>query len=86
MLRVTSPGTADTNLTDYATAASYVLLASVRVVNPSGGAAWDIAGVDSLEVGVLHNQSQTRQADCTMVCAMVDYTAPDDILMAAIIM
>ena len=85
-LRVTSPGTADTDLTDYATTASFVLLASVRVVNPSGGAAWAIAGVDSLEVGVEHVQSQSRQADCTLVCAMVDYTAPDDILMAAIIM
>ena len=73
-LRVTSPGTADTDLTDYATTASFVLLASVRTVNPSGGAAWATAGVDSLEVGVVHNQAQARQADCTMVCAMVDYT------------
>jgi hypothetical protein len=82
MLRVTSPGTADTNLTDYLTTASYVLLASVRVVNPSGGAAWAIAGVDSLEVGVMHNQSQSRQADCTLVCAMVDFTAAADTLFA----
>jgi len=74
-LRVTSPGTADTDLTDYATTTSFILLASVRVVNPSGGAAWDTAGVDSLEVGVEHTQSQSRQADCTLVCAMVDFTA-----------
>jgi len=76
-LRVTSPGTADTDLTDYATTASFVLIASVRTVNPSGGAAWDTAGIDSLEVGVLHNQAQARQADCTMVCAMVDFTVAD---------
>lgn len=73
--RVTSPGTADTDTTNVDLAPSYRALAQIFPTNPSGGAAWATAGVDSLEVGVEHNQSQARELRCTLVCAMVDFTA-----------
>ena len=72
--RVTSPGTADTDTTDIDPGATYRTLGQVLPTNPSGGAAWQTAGVDSLEVGVEHNQAQARELRCTLVCAMVDFT------------
>ena len=66
---------ADFDLSNYATTASYVALARCDALNPSDSAAWETGDIDTLEVGVEHNQSQSRQADCTMVCAMVDFTA-----------
>jgi len=78
--RVTSPGTADTDTTNVDPGATYRSLSQVFATNPSGGAAWDTAGVDSLEVGVEHNQAQARELRCTLICAMVDYTPLADAL------
>jgi hypothetical protein len=41
---------------------------------PPGGGSWSADALDTVEVGITHNQSQSREAEATRMSAMVLYT------------
>lgn len=68
-------GGSTVNTTDYdITKDNFELIADIHATDPATSAAWTRAGIDAVEAGVLHNQAQSRQLDCTAIYVSVDYT------------
>jgi hypothetical protein len=57
-------------------ALSYTWRQRVFSIDPVDAAAWTLAKVDGLEPRVIHNQAQSRELRCTVMCVMVEYEPP----------
>lgn len=66
--------TTNVDTTGFTVGTTYIGSGILRETDPATSAAWTSGGVDGIEVGVVHNQSQTREARCTAVFALVLYT------------
>ncbi len=65
--------TTDTDLTGFATTASYTLLAKLLDTDPATSSAWLTGGIDGAEVGALEN-SAANKSRMTAAYLMVDWT------------
>lgn len=73
-LRMRSGGTtSDTTPVDVGTTA-WVLFAKLFALNPDDSAAWEVADLDALQVGVVKG-ADASQVNCTSIWAMVAYLA-----------
>lgn len=64
----------DSATVSFATSTIWHGLGKIYNTDPADAAAWTTTKIDALECGVEHNQSQAREARCTAIYVMVEYT------------
>ena len=66
-------GATDSDTTAYISPAAYALIGKVFATDPNTAAAWTIAALDAVEVGVVEATAAAVKTKCTAVGLMVDF-------------